>query len=310
MKTLDASQAELGWIGTGTMGAPMCAHLARAGYRVQVHNRTRKKALALEESGAKVVDSPARAAAGADVVVTMVGYPRDVEEVYFGADGVFAGATKGAALVDMTTAPPALARRIYSEALSRGMHAVDAPVSGGDVGARNASLVIMAGGDPHVIQALQPLFSKLGRRVCSMGGPGAGQHAKMCNQIVIAGTMAGVCEALVYAKAAGLSPEDTVEAIKGGAAACWSLENLAPRALRKDFAPGFSAAHFLKDMEIALEESRRMGLVLPGLALVRDLYGKLCADGKGSLGTQALILALEKLSACQEGLYGNCEAKD
>ena len=286
----------VGWIGTGVMGASMCGHILKAGHRVTVNSRTRAKAAALEQAGAVWAGTPGDAARGADVVLTMVGHPADVRSVYFDDDGVLASADTGTLLVDMTTTEPTLARRIHAAARERGMGALDAPVSGGDVGARAARLSIMVGGDPDDVARATPLLRLLGTNIVHQGPAGAGQHAKMCNQIVVAGTMIGVCESLVYARAAGLDCARLLESIAGGAAACWTLDNLAPRALRGDFAPGFMIDHFVKDMGIALAEARRMSIALPGLALVEQLYVAATALGHGRSGTHALLLALEHVS--------------
>jgi 3-hydroxyisobutyrate dehydrogenase len=286
----------LGWIGTGVMGLSMCGHLLGKGYGVTVYNRTKSKAQPLLDKGARWGDSPRAVTAQANVLFTMVGYPRDVREVYFGADGVLAGVKPGSLVVDMTTTEPRLSKEIYEAAKARGVDAIDAPVSGGDIGARNAALSIMVGGDAEAVERVRPLLEILGKTIIHQGGPGAGQHAKMCNQIVIAGTMIGVCESLLYGHRAGLNLETMLQSIRGGAAGCWSLENLAPRILQRNFAPGFLVDHFIKDMEIALAEADRMGLVLPGLKLVDELYRTLQAQGHGRDGTQALYLALEAMS--------------
>ena len=277
-------------------GATMCAHIMRAGHRATVHTRTRERAAALEEAGAAWAGTPADAARGADVVFTMVGHPADVRSVYFGDDGILAAASPGALLIDMTTTEPTLAREIHAAARERGIGALDAPVSGGDVGAREARLSIMVGGDPEDVARATPLLRLLGTNIVHQGPAGAGQHAKMCNQIVVAGTMIGVCESLVYARAAGLDRARLLDSISGGAAACWTLTNLAPRALRGDFAPGFMIDHFVKDMGIALAEARRMNIALPGLALVEQLYVAATALGHGRSGTHALLLALDHIS--------------
>jgi 3-hydroxyisobutyrate dehydrogenase len=289
----------LGWIGTGVMGLSMCGHLLAKGYAVTVYNRTKSKAQPLLDKGAQWGDSPRTVATEANVVFSMVGYPRDVREVYFGADGVLAGVRPGSLIVDMTTTEPSLSKEIYAAAKTRGVDAIDAPVSGGDVGARNAALSIMVGGDAEAVERVRPLLEILGKTIIHQGGPGAGQHAKMCNQIVIAGTMIGVCESLLYGHKAGLNLETMLQSIRGGAAGCWSLDNLAPRILQRNFAPGFLVDHFVKDMEIALAEAERMDLVLPGLKLVDELYRTLQAQGHGRSGTQALYLALETMSKKQ-----------
>ncbi len=286
----------IGWIGTGVMGASMCRHLIDAGYRLRVHNRTRAKAQALVDAGAEWAESATAIAASCRVVFTIVGFPADVREVYLGDDGLVGSIEPGAILVDMTTTEPSLAQEIHGAAAEGGAFAVDAPVSGGDVGAREATLAIMVGGDRDAVDAVMPLLERLGKSIVHQGGPGAGQHAKMCNQIVIAGTMIGMCEALLYGHKAGLDLETMLASIGGGAAGCWSLENYAPRILKRDFEPGFFVDHFVKDMSIALREAERMKLVLPGLALVHQLYVALQAQGDGEFGTQALMLALERLS--------------
>lgn len=296
LKACDPAWTRIGWIGTGVMGSAMCGHLVDAGYAVTVFNRTPAKAEALLERGARWAASAAEAARTSHVVGTMVGFPDDVREVYFGEGGIFEGVREGTILVDMTTTEPQLARAIDAEARRHGAYAVDAPVSGGDVGARQATLSIMVGGDPRAVHAVRPLFEILGKNIVHHGPAGSGQHAKMCNQIVIAGTMIGVCESLLYAVRAGLDPEKVLQSVRRGAAACWALDNLVPRMMRRDFAPGFYVEHFIKDMGIALKEAERMHLSLPGLALVHQLYVAVKAQGHGRRGTQALLLALESLA--------------
>jgi 3-hydroxyisobutyrate dehydrogenase len=286
----------LGWIGTGIMGRSMCGHLLSAGHSVTVFSRTRQKAEDLLARGATWAPTPSAVAEASEIVFTMVGFPEDVRDVYFGQGGILSGVRKGALLVDMTTTAPTLAIAIADAARERGVSAVDAPVSGGDVGARNAALSIMIGGEPGDVARARPLFEVLGKNVVHQGGPGAGQHTKMCNQIVIAGTMIGVCESLVYAVRAGLDLDTVLTSIKSGAAGCWTLENLAPRVIKRNFDPGFLVEHFIKDMGIALEEARRMKLALPGLALVHQLYVAVQAQGHGRAGTHALVLALEHLN--------------
>ena len=286
----------IGWIGTGVMGLSMCGHLMAAGHPATVYNRTRAKAEPLLAKGAAWADSPRAVAEASDVVFTIVGYPEDVRRVYFESDGVLAGLAPGKIAVDMTTTSPSLAVEIDAAARKIGAHTLDAPVSGGDVGAKNAALSIMVGGEAAVFEAVRPLFERLGRIIALQGAAGCGQHTKMCNQIVIAGSMIGVCESLLYATRAGLDPQTMLGAISKGAAGCWSLENLAPRILKGDFAPGFMIDHFVKDMGIALEESRRMGLTLPGLTLVNSLYAEAAKCGHGRDGTQALFLALQCLA--------------
>jgi len=288
--------SRVGWIGTGVMGTSMCGHVLAKGYPVVVNTRTRSKAQSLLDRGATWADTPRRVGEQSDIVFTIVSLPADVREVYFGRDGLLSVARAGQTFVDMTTTEPTLAKEIYEAAGAKGAAAVDAPVSGGDVGARNATLTIMIGGEQSAVDGLKPLFETMGKRVMYEGGPGAGQHTKMCNQIVIAGTMIGMCESLLYGYKAGLGLDAMVDCIRGGAAACWSLDNLAPRIVKHDFAPGFMVDHFIKDMGIALAEAERMGIALPGLALVRQLYHALRAQGHGRSGTQALMLALGQVS--------------
>lgn len=290
------SSPKIGWIGTGVMGSSMCGHFLSHGYPVTLFTRSRTKAESLVKAGANWVESPKAVAAGSDVVFTMVGFPNDVREVYIGETGLLADPKPGQVFVDMTTSQPTLAREIAGRAQSKGAFALDAPVSGGDVGARNASLSIMVGGAEEVVEAVSPLLELMGKRIVYQGGPGSGQHTKMCNQIVGCATMIGVCESLLYGYQAGLNLDTMLHSIRGGAAACWMLENVAPRILKRDFDPGFFVEHFVKDMGIALDEAKRMNLVLPGLALVHQLYLAVQAQGHGRLGTQALLLALERLS--------------
>jgi 3-hydroxyisobutyrate dehydrogenase len=291
---------KVAWIGVGVMGGPMARHLLDAGHEVRVYTRTRTKALDLEAGGAVWAGSPADAARGAEVVGTMVGFPSDVEEVVLGPEGVLAGMEGGGLLIDFTTSSPALARRVAEAAAARGIGALDAPVSGGDVGARNATLSIMVGGAREDFDRALPLLEKLGRTVVYQGPAGSGQHTKMVNQVLIATNMIGVCEALLYARRAGLDPHTVLKSVGGGAASSWALANLAPRILRDDLEPGFYVEHFIKDMGIALEESRRLGLQLPGLELAHRLYTRLAAMGGARQGTQALIRALESLTEERE----------
>lgn len=296
MNVLLPENPVIGWIGTGVMGRSMFGHLLDKGYKGFVYTRTREKALPSIDKGAIWCDSPAEVARQADVVFTMVGFPADVRDVYLAPPGLIESAKPGTVLVDMTTTSPSLAVEIYGKAVKRKIYALDAPVSGGDVGARNATLSIMAGGDKPVFDAVEALFGILGKKIVYQGKTGSGQHTKMCNQIVIAGTMIGMCESLIYGHKAGLDLNTMLSSISGGAAACWSLDNLAPRILRRDFEPGFFVRHFIKDMGIALEESRRMELSLPGLALVQQLYQSVSALGFAEKGTQALMLALESMA--------------
>ena len=299
IEKVDPQTTKLGWIGTGVMGRWMCQHLMDLGYGTTVYNRTQSKAQPLIDDGATWADSPSEVAAAADVIFTIVGFPPDVREVYLSDNGILKGAKAGSIIVDMTTTEPSLAQEIYGHAKEQGVASVDAPVSGGDVGAREARLSIMVGGDEAAVQAIMPLFSAMGKNIVHQGGAGAGQHTKMCNQITISGTMIGVCEGLIYGYKAGLDLETMLSSISGGAAACWSLDNLAPRVLKRDFDPGFFVEHFIKDMSIALDEAREMNLSLPGLALVHQLYTAVQAQGHGRLGTQALLLALEQMSGAE-----------
>ncbi len=286
----------IGWIGTGVMGRWMCQHLMDAGHPAIVHTRSRAKAQPLLDKGADWASGPAEVARAADVVFTMVGFPQDVREVYLGSEGLLQGARAGQFLADMTTTEPSLAVAIHDQAKSVGVSSVDAPVSGGDIGAREARLSIMVGGERAAVEALMPYFEIMGRQIVHQGPAGSGQHTKMCNQIVSAGTMIGVCVSLLYGHRAGLDLHTMLKSIAGGAAGCWSLDNLAPRILKRDFDPGFFVAHFIKDMGIALAEAKRMNLCLPGLALVHQLYLAVAANGGAQAGTQALMLALERLN--------------
>ena len=289
----------VGWIGTGVMGAPMCGHLIASGYPVTVFNRTPERARGLLERGAAWAESPQAVAQHADVVFTMVGFPDDLREIVLGPAGTLAGAGHGTILVDMTTSEPSLAREIYEAARARGVASLDAPVSGGDVGARAAGLSIMVGGDRDAFERVAPLLRCLGATIVHQGPAGAGQHTKMVNQILVASGMVAVSEALLYAHQAGLDLPTVLQSVSGGAAGSWSLTHYAPRILARDFAPGFRVDHFVKDMGIALAEARRMRLSLPGLALVEQLYLALVAQGDGRQGTHALVLALARLSAVE-----------
>jgi 3-hydroxyisobutyrate dehydrogenase len=280
----------VGFVGTGVMGAAMAGHLMDAGYRLRVHNRTRAKAEPLVARGAVWCDEAGSVADGAEAVVTIVGYPADVEQVYLGEDGLLEHADAGAFLVDMTTSTPSLAVRIAAAAFERGAHALDAPVSGGDVGARDAKLTIMVGGEPAAFAAVEPLMRVMGPNVVLQGGAGAGQHTKMANQIAIADTILGVCESLAYAEAAGLDPSRVLESIGAGSAGSWQLANYAPRMLGGDFAPGFYVKHFIKDMRIARDEADALGIALPGLTLALELFEELARRGGEGRGIHALYL--------------------
>ena len=284
----------IGFVGLGIMGRSMAGHLLAAGYPLHVFNRSRDKADELVAKGAIWHATPGDVAAQSEVVVTMVGYPRDVEDIYLGAGAIVASARAGAILIDMTTSSPALAVRIATQAAQRGIKSLDAPVSGGDVGARDAKLAIMAGGDAAAFDAALPVLRRMGANIVLQGGPGTGQHAKMCNQIVIASTIMGVCEGIAYAKQAGLDADTVLKSIGGGAASGFQLNVLGARIIKGDFAPGFFMEHFIKDMSIALAEAGRMGLELPGLAQAKKLYDQLIAQGHGRSGTQALFKYYEK----------------
>ncbi|MCB2146198.1 MAG: NAD(P)-dependent oxidoreductase [Deltaproteobacteria bacterium] len=286
----------IGWIGTGVMGASMCGHLLNAGHRLTVFSRTRDKALMLLEKGAAWADTPKVVAQNSDIVFTMVGFPDDVREVILGDEGVMAGAKTGDTVVDMTTSSPDLARSIHYECAKKGVKALDAPVSGGDVGAREATLAIMVGGDQPVFEAVKPLFEIMGKTIALMGGAGSGQHTKMTNQILIAGTMIGVVESLLYAQRAGMDAHQVIDVIGKGAASSWSINTLGRRIADGDFNPGFYIKHFVKDMGIALEEARHIHLSLPGLALVHQFYVAAMAMGWENLGTQGLFQVLATMN--------------
>lgn len=288
-----SNNLRIGFIGLGIMGQSMAGHLLAAGHPLNVFNRSKAKTDDLVAKGAKWFDTIGDLAAESDVIITMVGYPSDVEEVYFGADKILDRA-KNAYLIDMTTSSPSLAKRIAEEAEKRGCHGLDAPVSGGDVGARNAKLSIMVGGKQPDFDAVLPILKIMGSNVVLQGGPGAGQHTKMCNQIVIAGTIMGVSEGLGYAKSVGLNPETVMESIGGGAASGFQLLNLGARMIAGDFAPGFYVEHFLKDLGIALEEAQKVNLDMPALALAKKLYEGLVAEGCAKNGTQVLFTNYQK----------------
>jgi 3-hydroxyisobutyrate dehydrogenase len=296
MAKAEPGKTRVGWIGTGVMGRWMCGHIQSKGYAITVYNRTKAKAQPLIDAGAVWADTPKAAAERSDIVFAIVGFPKDVREVFLGSQGALAGSRPGMVLVDMTTSEPSLAKEIYEAAKAKGVASIDAPVSGGDVGARNAALSIMVGGNADAIEAVRPLFECMGKAVVHQGPAGAGQHTKMVNQILIATNMIGVCEALLYGYKAGLDLKTVLQSVGGGAAASWSLNNLGPRIIDRNFEPGFFVEHFIKDMGIALEEAKRMILSLPGLALANQLYLAVQAQGWGRKGTHALMLALEQLS--------------
>jgi 3-hydroxyisobutyrate dehydrogenase len=299
IQVIKAGKTRIGWIGTGVMGFSMCGHLIDAGFSTTIYNRSKAKAEGLLRKGAIWANTPQAVANASDVSFTIVGYPRDVREVILGPEGVLSGARPGSIMVDMTSSLPSLALEIYEAAKTRGVVSVDAPVSGGDVGAREATLSIMIGGDREVVDALWPCWEAMGRTIIHQGGPGAGQHAKVVNQVLVVGTMIGVCEALLYAYKAGLDLATVLESVANGAAGSWSLSNYGPRIIQNNFAPGFLVEHFIKDMRIALDEAERMGLVMPGLALVHQLYLALKAHGFGKTGIQSLQLAVAGLAGIE-----------
>lgn len=280
---------KVGFIGLGVMGKSMAMHILNAGYPLNVYTRTKEKANELLNAGADWKESVSDLAKESDIIITMIGYPQDVEEVYLGENGIIQAAKQGTYVIDMTTSQPALAKKIYEKAAEKKISALDAPVSGGDVGAREARLAIMVGGDKEAFQECLPLFELLGQNIVYQGEAGAGQHTKMCNQIAIASGMIGVCEAIAYAEKSGLDPINVLKSISTGAAGSWSLSNLAPRMLEDDFKPGFFVKHFIKDMGIALEESSNMNVNTPGLELAYKLYEQLAESGEENSGTQALL---------------------
>ncbi|MGC3966632.1 MAG: NAD(P)-dependent oxidoreductase [Pirellulales bacterium] len=289
-------KTRLGWIGTGVMGKSMAGHLMDKGFTMTVYNRSQAKAQPLLDKGAKWGDTPRAVAEQSDVVFSIVGFPTDVRSVILGPDGALAGSKSGNIIVDMTTSEPSLAVEIAEAAKKKGVSAVDAPVSGGDIGAREARLSIMIGGEKDVIEALKPCWEAMGKTIVHQGPAGAGQHTKMVNQTLIASGMVALCEGLLYAYKAGLDLNTVLLSVGPGAAGSWSLANYGPRIIKNDFAPGFAIEHFIKDMGIALEESKRMGIAMPGLSLAHQLYISLKAQGHGRDGTQALQLALAKLA--------------
>lgn len=285
---LNTGDTTIGFIGIGVMGKSMARHLMEGGYTVHIYTRSKEKAAELIETGAQWEGTVAELAGKCQVVFTIVGFPADVEEVYLGESGLLNNLSPGSYAIDMTTSRPDLAARIAKEATEKGLSALDAPVSGGDIGARNAQLSIMVGGEKEAFDAVRPLLALMGKNIVYQGKAGAGQHTKMCNQIAIAAGMMGVCEAVAYAKSAGLDPQTVLKSIESGAAGSWSLSNLAPRIINGDFEPGFYVKHFIKDMTIAVESAEDMGLDVPGLKLARQLYEKLAAEGGEDNGTQAL----------------------
>lgn len=292
-------ETTIGWIGTGVMGSSMCHQLLEEKYPLFIYNRTRSKADSLIEKGAVWCDSPAEVARNAHYIFTIVGYPEDVEQVVLGEDGILQAAAPGTYLIDMTTSTPELAIQIYQEAKNLKIHSLDAPVSGGDVGAKNATLAVMVGGEDAVFDEVRPLLGLMGENIVHMGGPGKGQHTKMANQILVAGTMIGVVESLLYAKKMDLDLEQVISVIGKGAAASWSINHLGRRIAKNDFEPGFFIRHFVKDMRIALDEARRCKLALPGLALAEQFYTAAMAQGLSSLGTQGLYKVLEQMNSIE-----------
>lgn len=287
---------KIGWIGTGLMGNPMVKHLLNAGFNVSVHNRTKQKAQDLIDIGCTWYSTPGQLAANSDIVVTIIGSPAEVDACYFGNEGILNAVLPGTILIDMTTTKPTLSIKISEQAELKQVEFIDAPVSGGQVGAINGTLSVMIGGKPAVVDSMRPLFEAFAKNIVHQGPAGAGQHTKMCNQITIAGTLIGVCEGLIYGVKAGLDLNTLLESISKGAAGCWSLDVLAPKIVKGDYSPGFSVDNFVKDLTIALEEADTFKLSLPGLALVKQLYISIQAMGKGSCGNQALYLALERLA--------------
>lgn len=280
---------KIGFIGTGVMGAPMVQHLLQAGYQVNVTNRTKSKTDVLVEQGAVWKESPADVAKDSDIILTIVGYPSDVEQVYFGELGILANAKKGTIVVDMTTSTPTLAKEIYEKAKELGIDAMDAPVSGGDAGAQAGTLTVMVGGEEEVFEKMTPVFDAFSKECVLHGEAGSGQYTKMANQIMVAGTMTGFTEMIVYAKAAGLDLKKVIQTVNGGAAKNWSLEKYGPRILDNDYAPGFYVKHFVKDLKIALDEAKKLNLDLPSTKKAYDLYKELETLGYDEEGTQALV---------------------
>lgn len=280
---------KIGFVGTGVMGSSMVRHLLNAGHDVHVYNRTKKKADSLIEAGAIWQSSPAEVTKQTNIIITIVGYPTDVEETYFGEKGILNAAKSGDILIDMTTSQPSLAVEIYKAAQAKGIASLDAPVSGGDKGAQNGTLTTMVGGDRATFDKAKPILDVFSGKVMLQGPAGSGQHTKMANQIMIAGTMTGMTELMVYAKAAGLDVANVIEQVGSGAAGNWSLANYSPRILTDDYSAGFFVKHFIKDLKIALEEAEKLGIDLPGTKLAKELYERLAHKGFEDAGTQALI---------------------
>ena len=294
-----ADKMRIGWIGTGVMGLSMAGHLQAAGYPLTVYNRTRAKAEPLLAKGAQWADTPREVAAKSDVVFTIVGYPRDVESVILGENGVLQGLASGGLVCDMSTSSPVLAERIAVGALQQGCVSLDAPVTGGDIGARNATLSIFVGGDKEGYEKLEPCFNAMGKNILHCGAAGFGQKAKLANQVAIAGVMFSVCESCFFAQEAGLDVAKWMELVIPGSGGSNAMNTLGRRILKSDFAPGFFINHFIKDLGLCLDECRRMQIVLPGIGLAEQLYRSMQARGQGDLGTQALIDCLATLSGKQ-----------
>ena len=296
MIEIKPGKTRIGWVGTGVMGQSMCHHLMKTGFEITVFNRSRSKAESLMIAGATWADSPRAVAQSSDVIFAIVGLPVDVRSVFLGSDGILAGCKPGNIVVDMTTSQPALAEEIYHAALKKQVQSIDAPVSGGDVGAKNGTLSIMIGGDEEAVSALNVCWNAMGKTIVRQGGPGAGQHAKVVNQILVGAGMIGVCESLLYAYKSGLDLTTVLQSVSSGAAGSWALSNLGPRIVVNNFDPGFFVEHFVKDLGIALQESEKMMLNLPGLRLAHELYCNLQQHGGGKFGTQALQKSLASMS--------------
>ncbi|MCY1691649.1 NAD(P)-dependent oxidoreductase [Exiguobacterium sp. SL14] len=285
----------VGFIGLGVMGQGMVRNLRKAGFEVKGYNRTKEKGLVLEADGVEIVDTIQDVVTDVDVVISIVGYPQDVEQIYL-ENGILDHAAPGTIVIDMTTSSPALAERIAKEATTRGLHALDAPVTGGDLGAKNGTLAILVGGEDDAFTKAKPLFEAMGKSISLFGGPGKGQSAKLANQIAIVSSMIGTAEMLLFVTRSGIDPTQFIETIKSGSAGSWSLENLIPRVIAENYSPGFFVKHFIKDMRLALERGAEMGIATPGLALVKDLYEELAEMGHADSGTQALYLLLAERS--------------
>lgn len=290
---MNKESTKIGFIGTGVMGNPMASHILKEGYELYVYNRTSAKTQSLVASGAHACDSPGSVAEMCDIIFAIVGFPKDVETVFLGSNGIVEKAKPGSIIVDMTTSTPDLAKKIASVAIKKGLHSLDAPVSGGDVGAKSGMLSIMVGGKKEIFDRVLPLFELMGSNVVYQGSAGSGQHTKMANQIGIASSMLAMCESLTYAKAAGLDQKTVLKSISSGAAGSWSLTNLAPRILRDDYEPGFFVRHFIKDMQIAIDSSEAMGIPIPGLKVAKAKFDQIADQGLDNKGTQAVIKAYE-----------------